>query len=195
MKNAMKILSILLLAGSLSLSNAKANNKFNVNIKDQTKVQVELTEFGDNYSIEIRNSIGEKIYETHNLSIVNLKFSVDLLNQEKGLYHLIVKNDVKMKKVPILIGEQFVSINTNQIKTTFFPQLEKNGNSVLVKVISNGESDLQLDILNDLGINLYHTQIGGQNGMVGKKFWFEPGDYIVTFNSNDYQFQKELNIK
>lgn len=191
----MKILSILLLAGSLSLSNAKANNKFNVNIKDQTKVQVELTEFGDNYSIEIRNSIGENIYETHNLNIVNLKFSVDLLNQEKGLYHLIVKNDVKMKKVPILIGEQFVSINTNQIKTTFFPQLEKNGNSVLVKVISNGESDLQLDILNDLGINLYHTQIGGQNGMVGKKFWFEPGDYIVTFNSNDYQFQKELNIK
>ncbi len=195
MKNAMKILSILLLAGSLSLTNVEASNKFNVNIIDQTKVQVELSEFGNNYSIEINNSIGESIYETHNLSIVNLKFSVDLINQEKGLYHLILKNDQQMKKIPILIGDQLVSVNTNQIKTTFFPQLEKNGNSVLVKVISNEEIDLQMDISNDLGKKLYHTQIGGQNGMVGKKFWFESGDYIVTFNSTDYQFQRELNIK
>lgn len=195
MKNVIKTIVILLICGLSMNLKAEINNKLNVTIKEQNKIFVELSEFGDNYSIAISNKSGKNIYEANNLSIANLKFSVDLSNQEEGLYHLIIKNDEKMQTIPFTIGEDIVSLNKRDEKITYFPQIEENGNSVLVKMITNEVNDLEFDIMNDEGIRLYHEQIGGQIGMIGKRFRFKSGEYMLTFNSNDYQYNKVLRIK
>ncbi len=190
----MKTLIVIMFWSLLIPLKAETGNKFDVFIKDENKIYVELSDFSDNYSIHISDANGKNIYEANDLNIVNLKFTIDLANQKEGIYQLIVKDEVKMKSVPLMLNNNALTLNKYQSKTTFFPQFEKDGNSILVKLISNEENDMHLDIIDDDGKRLYHEQIGGQIGMIGKRFKFEPGDYTLTLNSNGYHFKKVLNI-
>ena len=150
------------------------------------KLQVKMSNIQGRATSFIKDENG-KILSRKRVKIgeeVNLIYDVSDLTD--GVYFLTLKDESKSQTVPFrLIGDE-IKVQSEDFKKTFFPKLVKEEDEMLVKLLSDESNDLHIDIRSSNGDHLYYERIEGKIGLIGKRFKFNPGSYLVSISSNDY---------
>ncbi len=186
MKQAFKLMMITITLIVSAAQTSQANSTLNVLAIGDMKLQVKMSNIQGRATSFIKDENG-KILSRKRVKIgeeVNLIYDVSDLTD--GVYFLTLKDESKSQTVPFrLIGDE-IKVQSEDFKKTFFPKLVKEEDEMLVKLLSDESNDLHIDIRSSNGDHLYYERIEGKIGLIGKRFKFNPGSYLVSISSNDY---------
>ncbi|WP_462252074.1 hypothetical protein [Ekhidna sp.] len=186
MKQAFKLMMITITLIVSAAQTSQAKSTLNVLAIGDMKLQVKMSNIQGRATSFIKDENG-KILSRKRVKIgeeVNLIYDVSDLTD--GVYFLTLKDESKSQTVPFrLIGDE-IKVQSEEFKKTFFPKLVKEEDEMLVKLLSDESNDLHIDIRSSNGDHLYYERIEGKIGLIGKRFKFNPGSYLVSISSNDY---------
>lgn len=184
MKRTMKFFVVMAVTISASFVYASVST-FKANVIGENKLRVEVLDIKGSFTYSIKNMNGETLY-ADNSDSEELKMVFDLSHLADGTYELNVRDEFKTRALPVLIMDGKLSIIEKEMTKTFSPSIDQSDDLVTVKLISNKENDLSINVSSESGTPLVEDKIDGKLGLIGKRYQLVPGKYVVTVNSNDY---------
>ena len=196
MKKTMKtMLGVALLIASATLTNAKTHPEFTVSTTGEKQVNVHVEKVSGKANAFILDENENVIKKIRVNQEKGIDLKLDFSKFETGNYQIVFEDDLRRRAVPVTLEDDSVLINEEQSRKIYFPQLVRSKNSVLVKLISDEENDLSIDIKDTNGSSLFKDELKGKNGLIGMKFEFEPGQYVVTLKSREFTRTQYLSFK
>ena len=192
MKKVIKLFVVI--AMTISASLATANDSFKVNVVGEKKFKVEVTEIQGAATSYVKDAQGQILYRGKSEE-GKIKLIFDFSILEAGEYELVVKDDYKVQSLPISVTTEGIEINREELKKTFFPRLEQTEDEVTVKLISDKENDLFVNITSKDGTTLVEERVEGKEGLIGKRYKFNPGEYTITMVSDDFATTSQLTVR
>lgn len=183
MKKAMKLMIGLVVM--VTAIQVQAEGSLKAEVVGEKKLKVEVSNIKGQAISYIQDSKGRLVYEKK-VEEENMGLAFDLSLVRPGSYEFIVKDDVKFQSIPFEVTAQSVLVVGEEQIKTFFPTMTMDEQSVAVKLISDEENDLYINIKSEEGKVLVTEKVEGKLGLIGKKFKFEPGNYTMTLSSNAY---------
>ena len=193
MKKAVKLVVVMAMFISAAFANANEST-FKINILGESKFRVEVTDVQGSSVAYIKNANGQVLYKEKSRDAL-LRMTFDFSKLAIGNYDLIIKDELKVRVLPVLVTKDGIEVNNSNLEKSFFPKIEKEDNTVLVKLLSDEGNDLLVSVWTPDGELLQKDKIEGKLGLIGRKYQFEPGSYAVTVESNDFIDTKYIMIK
>ena len=193
MKKAVKLVVVMAMFISAAFANANEST-FKINILGESKFRVEVTDVQGSSVAYIKNANGQVLYKEKSRDAL-LRMTFDFSKLAIGNYDLIIKDELKVRVLPVLVTKDGIEVNNSNLEKSFFPKIEKEDNTVLVKLLSDEGNDLLVSVWTPDGELLQKDKIEGKLGLIGRKYQFEPGSYAVTVESNDFIDTKYITIK
>ena len=193
MKKAVKVVVVMAMFISAAFANANEST-FKINILGESKFRVEVTDVQGSSVAYIKNANGQVLYKEKSRDAL-LRMTFDFSKLAIGNYDLIIKDELKVRVLPVLVTKDGIEVNNSNLEKSFFPKIEKEDNTVLVKLLSDEGNDLLVSVWTPDGELLQKDKIEGKLGLIGRKYHFEPGSYAVTVESNDFIDTKYIMIK
>lgn len=186
MKKAIKLVVVLaLLMGTVTV---KANDglEFNVYSIGDKKINVKIQGIQGKAISYIVDGNDEVLFERKLKDNGELSVTFDLSQLNPGDYNFVIEDKYKRRSVPFELMKNNVEVKIQESVRTNFPQIEKDNRMILVKLLSDQTNDLAIEIKGDDGKVLFKEKILGKVGLIGKRFEFESGNYLITLKSNHY---------
>ena len=193
MKKAVKLVVVMAMFISAAFANANEST-FKINILGESKFRVEVTDVQGSSVAYIKNANGQVLYKEKSRDAL-LRMTFDFSKLAIGNYDLIIKDELKVRVLPVLVTKDGIEVNNSNLEKSFFPKIEKEDNTGLVKLLSDEGNDLLVSVWTPDGELLQKDKIEGKLGLIGRKYQFEPGSYAVTVESNDFIDTKYIMIK
>lgn len=188
-----KLIAVVLLLVSLQL-NAKTPT-FQVYSIGNKRVNVQVENITGKTTVYVLDRNGESIYKIGKNKDENLNVTLDLGELTHGDYKLVYEDDFARRAIPMELMDDTVIVRKDDAEKIYFPQVSKEDNAMLIKLLSNDGNDLSIDIQNTYGDTLFEENIEGRIGLIGKRFEFKPGDYTVTIKSKNFIQTQYLTFK
>lgn len=185
---------VLLLASSILLS-AKKPPVFRVLAIGEMKVNLFVDKVGGKATAFIINENQQVIHRIKRTQDDHLNLTLDFSELNKGQYQIVFQDEIRRRSVPVILQDDTVLVNEDQSEKVYFPQLVRTDDIVLIKLISDEKNDLSINIMDKQGNILINDVLKGERGLIGKRFKFEQGNYIVRLKSKDYEQTKYLSFK
>ena len=193
MKNVIKLFVVIAVTISASFVNA-TEPTFKVKVVGEKKFRVEVTDIKGSSMAFIKNENGQVLFkEKSKGSLIRKTF--DFSRMENGNYHLIVKDDFKIRTLPVAVTNEGIEVNELDLQKTFFPVVEKNDNEVLVRLLSNRDNDLSITVRTMDGDLLTRDIVEAKVGLIGKRYQLSPGSYAITVSSDDFADTEYFKIR
>lgn len=184
MKKTMRIFAVIAMTISASFVNAN-ETAFKADVIGVNKLKVEVLDIKGSFTYEVKSLNGEVLY-SENSDNGLLKMVFDLSQLDDGDYEINVKDEIKTRSLPITITSGKLVIVEKAMTKIFSPTIVQSDDLVTVKLLSNEQNDLSINVQTVNGRSLVEDKIDGQNGLIGKKYHLIPGQYIVTVSSDEY---------
>ncbi|MEO9869653.1 MAG: hypothetical protein ABJF63_04185, partial [Ekhidna sp.] len=173
---------------------ASDTSAFHIYTIGDKKVNVKVSNIRGKAISYIKDESGQILFEKKLKEEGVLNIIFDLANLSNGKYIFVVEDEFKRHSVPFELLTDAVEIYMEDSQRINFPQLIKDSELVLVKFLTNESNDLLIAIKTENGQLLFQERIEGKLGLIGKRFQFEPGEYLVTLSCNDYTETKYLSF-
>jgi len=184
MKKAMKLMIGLVVM--VAAFHVQAGGSLKANVVGDKKLKVEVSNISGNATSYVQDSKGQVVYRKKVEEGANLRLAFDLSLVSPGTYQFIVEDEVKFQSIPFEVTAEGVRVMENQQSKTFFPTVTTVDESIVVKLISNDDNDLYINIKSYDGQLLVSEKVEGRLGLIGKIYKFEPGKYTLTLSSDEY---------
>ncbi|MEM0938473.1 MAG: hypothetical protein AAF600_06440 [Bacteroidota bacterium] len=184
MKKAIKLfVAIVVSIGAIHVNASESALK--VNMVGEKKFRIEVMGVQGATTSYIKDNLGQILYKSRSKGNV-LRLFFDLSKLKIGNYRLVIADDYKVQTLPVVVQKERIEVKEDELEKIFFPKLVKNDENVLVKLISDKNNDLFINIKTQDGKVLILDKLEGQRGLIGKKYRFTPGDYAVTITSDHF---------
>ena len=158
------------------------------------KFKVEVSNIRGNATAFIKDQDNKVLFKRKVKGKDMLNLTFDLSQTKSGDYMFIIEDEYKRQLVPFTLDKEVVQIHLDRMDRLNFPQLIKNDDKVMLKFLAGGKEHLTIDIKDIYGEVLFHDEIEGVVGLVGKQFQFKPGDYLVTMSCEYYSKTEYLSF-
>ncbi|MEM6737953.1 MAG: hypothetical protein AAF620_17980 [Bacteroidota bacterium] len=193
MKKAIKLfVAIVVSIGAIHVNARETALK--VNMVGKKKFRIEVMDVHGATTSYIKDDLGQILYKSRSKGN-RLRLFFDLSHLKSGNYSLLIEDDYKVQTLPVIVKKEGIEIKKDRLRKTFFPRLVKNDENVLVKLISDENNDLFIDIRTQDGKVLILDKLEGQPGLIGKNYRFTPGDYAVTITSDHFVKTSYFTVK
>ena len=192
MKKVIKLFVVI--AMTISASLATANDSFKVNVVGEKKFKVEVTEIQGAATSYVKDAQGQILYRGKSEE-GKIKLIFDFSILEAGEYELVVKDEYKVQSLPITVTTEGIEIDRTELQKTFFPRMEQKEDEVIVKLLSDEKNDLFVSITDNNGTVLVEDKVDGKDGLIGKRYKFNPGEYTITMVSDDFATTSRLSVR
>lgn len=186
MKKTIKLMTVAVLLIAAVRSEASVGTTFSVSAIGDMKLQIKMTNIQGRATSYIKNEEGKILSKKRFKGDAEMDFIYDVSDLKQGSYAFVLEDEVKHMSVPFEILNGTVEVDMQQLKKTYFPRLVKKDREVVIRLLGDETNDLFIDIKSSNGLLLFHEKIEGKRGLIGKRFKFEPGTYLVSLSSNDY---------
>ena len=194
MKKVIKLTAVFILSVSAVAANATETSMFKVYSAGDMKINVEVLDIQGRATGYVMDANNRVIFEKKLKNREELNITFDVSSLEEGNYQFVLKDDFKRRSVPFeLVGDRVV-VKEEESKRTNFPQIVQDERNVLVKLLSDESNDLHIRIKTQDGESLFDEKLEGKLGLIGKRFEFESGEYILTLISANYSKTKYLSF-
>ncbi len=186
MKKTIKLMTVAVLLIASVRSEAFIVSTFNVSAIGDMKLQIKMTNIQGRATSYIKDDEGKILSKKRFKGESEMDLIYDVSDLKQGSYVFVLEDESKSQSVPFEIVEGTVNVDMQQLKKTYFPKLVKKDSEVVIRLLGDETNDLSIDIKSSNGLLLFHEKIEGKRGLIGKRFKFEPGTYLVSLSSNDY---------
>ncbi|MEM6643006.1 MAG: hypothetical protein AAF616_08515 [Bacteroidota bacterium] len=196
MKKAIRVARLLpAFAMIFSTTYASATtSSIKVQVVGEKKFYVEISDIQGSSISLIRDQSGQVLYsKASNEDFLTISFDFGRL--PVGSYEFVLRDQSKEQILPIEVLQDELFVNKEKIRKIFFPQVKQTGDEVTVRLISDGENDLSVTIASKKGDLLFEDRVDARVGLIGKRFLFEDGEYVVSIASDEYFSTQELTIR
>lgn len=186
MKKAIKLVCVFFLWMSTTPLEANETLEFNVYAIGDRKINVNVQGVQGKAVSYILDSNDEVLFERKLKEDGELNVTFDLSQLNPGNYSFVIEDKYKRRSVPFELDKKDVNVKIEESIRTNFPQIVKDNKQMLVKLLSDETNDLAIEIKGQSGEVLFKENLSGQVGLIGKRFEFKSGEYVVTLRSNHY---------
>ena len=192
MKKTIKLLAVVIILMTSVYVNASEKHSISVFAIDGKKLEVKLTNLQGKAVSYVKDIQGTVLLQKKIKSADSELFVFDVSNLSEGKYFFVIEDDSKNQSVPFEISKDDVKVDMEAIKRTYFPKIETRDNMVFVKLLADETNDLSIEIKSGDGDILFDEILKGKQGLIGRHFKFNRGNYVLTLSSNDYYEIKPL---
>ena len=193
MKKAIRLFAVMAMIISASFVNA-SETTFTAELVGEMKFRVVVSDIRGTSSAYIRDANGNILYKKQSNEGL-LRKTFDFSRLDMGTYEIVVKDEAKVRMLPIAITENGVEFDQAELEKFYFPVVEENEDVVVVKLLSDEGNDLSVNISSRSGELLASEKIEGKLGLIGRKYHFNPGQYAITVRSNDFIETQYITIR
>ena len=186
MKKAIKLALVFVLLMSTAPVKAIEALEFNVYSIGDKKINVKIQGFRGKAVSYIVDKNDEIFFERKLKEDGELNITLDLSQLNPGDYDFVIEDKSERRSTPFELTDTDVNVKMDESLCTKFPQIVKDGKKILVKLLSDGSNDLSIEIKEQGGEVLFEEKLSGKIGLIGKRFKFTSGKYLITLTSNHY---------
>ena len=187
MKKAIKLAFVFILWMGTAAVEASETSELKVYSIGDKKINVEIQDIQGKVVSYILDENDQVLFERKLKEEDALMATFDVSHLKVGSYHFVVRDKFKQRSVPFEITKQDVFVKMDESVRTNFPQIiQKNDRLLFVQLLADESNDLVIEVKNESGESLFNEKIEGKLGLIGKRFEFTSGRYLIRITSNHF---------